>query len=265
MQRFRLRQTIKCIARIALIWLCVQSSAHAVEQIPLYTYYDEPPFALDQPANLTTKLANWLSDRSAGRYQFVPTQLPRKRLDLVIEHQAQWQGVVAWANPVFFHDPLQLKYLWSKPYMQDVNLVVSHRSKPVEFKNATSLYGLRVGAVIGRQLEDFESDIAQGKITREDANSVLSNLKKLNLHRIDATFISASSLGSYRQQFTDLDHWLYIAATPRGLVERHFFLAPNQATLLDFLNDAAVALPKDPQWKALFKDLRDSGSPAHLN
>lgn len=256
---------MKYIAHIALLWLCVHAIAHAAEQIPLYTYYDEPPFAIDQAGNLTTKLANWLSNRSAGRYQFVPTQLPRKRLDLVIERQAQWQGVVAWANPVFFHDPSQAKYLWSKSYMQDINLVVSHRSQPVEFKNAASLYGLRVGAVIGRQLEDFEPDIAQGKIIREDANSVLSNLKKLNLHRIDATFISASSLGSYRQQITDLDHWLYIAPTPRGLVERHFLLAPNQAALLEFLNDAAGALPKDPQWKTLFKDLRDTAAAARGN
>ncbi|WP_157314968.1 ABC transporter substrate-binding protein [Chitinibacter sp. GC72] len=236
--------------------LCALSLVHSAEQIPLYTYYDEPPFALDQPGNLTAQLASWLSSHSAGRYQFVPVQLPRKRLDLVIGQQPQWRGVVVWANPVFFHDAMQSKYRWSKPYMQDVNLVVSHRSKPVVFKNAASLHGLRVGAVTGRQLEDFEADIAAGKITREDANSVLSNLKKLKLRRIDATFISASSLGRYRQSISDLDDWLYIAPTPRAVVARHFFIAPNQASLLDFLNEMTKQLPKDAQWKMLFKDLQ---------
>ncbi|WP_348946421.1 transporter substrate-binding domain-containing protein [Chitinibacter sp. FCG-7] len=237
------------------VLLCALSCARAAEQIPLYTYYDEPPFALDQPGNLSAKLASWLSSHSAGRYQFVPVQLPRKRLDLVIG-QPQWRGVVAWGNPVFFHDAQQRKYRWSKLYMQDVNLVVSHRSKPVAFKNAASLHGLRVGAVTGRQLEDFEADIAAGKITREDSTSVLSNLKKLKLQRIDATLISASSLGSYRQSISDLDDWLYIAPTPRAIVPRHFFIAPDQAPLLDFLNEMANRLAKDPQWKTLFNDLQ---------
>jgi polar amino acid transport system substrate-binding protein len=242
------------------VLLCALSCARAAEQIPLYTYYDEPPFALDQPGNLTTQLASWLSSHSAGRYQFVPVQLPRKRLDLVIGQQPQWRGVVAWGNPVFFHDAQQSKYRWSKPYMQDVNLVVSHRSKPVVFKNSASLHGLRVGAVTGRQLEDFEADIEAGKITREDSTSVLSNLKKLKLQRIDATFISASSLGSYRQSISDLDEWLYIAPTPRAIIARHFFIAPDQAPLLDFLNEMAGSLPKDTQWKMLFKDLQMTAS-----
>ncbi len=234
------------------VLFCLWSQfVHASQTIPFYTYYDEPPFALEQADNLTQKLADWLSKKSKGQYQFVPTYLPRRRLDLTVLSQADWQGVVVWASPQFFLDQERSKYLWTDTYMHDINLVVSHRNKPINFNGPASLYGLTVGSVIGHQLDDFQRDIAAGRIHREDAGSALSNLKKLQLQRIDAAFIPAIALPYYRQQLPQLDQWLYIAKQPRSEVYRHLFVARSQVRLHRFLNQAIVQLAHDKQWQAV--------------
>ncbi|WP_410499986.1 hypothetical protein [Chitinibacter sp. S2-10] len=224
-------------------------AANAKEVIPFYTYYDEPPYALDQPDNLTNKLASWLSAKSAGSYLFVPTYLPRKRLDMTVINQPQWLGVVAWANPKFFDDVNETRYRWSRTVTSDINLVVSHKAKPVNFSDAKSLYGLKVGAVFGRKLADFEAEIQAGNIIREDAGTALNNLLKLRVQRIDATLISTSALPYYRYRIPDLDQWLFIAPTPRAIVARSLFVDRSQEKLMQFLDRALLALPSDPQWR----------------
>jgi polar amino acid transport system substrate-binding protein len=245
------RYAVACL----LLLCCTLAQGRAAEQIPLYTYYDEPPFAIGHGDNLTTRLADWLSRRSKGRFEFVPTYLPRIRLDLTISSDPHWRAAVAWASPSFFQDEARRAFAWSIPYMQDVNLIVSHRSKPVHYSGPASLYGLRVGAVLGRKLSEFDVDIARGKIHREDAPTTLSNLQKLQFKRIDATFISASALPSYRQQIPTLDQWLFIAETPRSNIERHIMLSLAQQDLLLFFNQALGDMPHDPYWQAVQKSM----------
>ncbi|MGL6040351.1 MAG: substrate-binding periplasmic protein [Deefgea sp.] len=159
-------------------------------------------------------------------------------------------------------------YLWSNVYMQDKNLVVSHRDKPVIFQGPASLYGLTIGAVLGRQLDDFEADIRAGKIYREDTRQVTQNLEKLRLKRIDATFIPLVSLPYYRQQIPNLDQWLYIADKPRGIRSRQLMVALSQRELMNFLNQAITTMPQAPELALMLdedKILSHGKNPTRVN
>lgn len=227
--------------------------ASAAQSIPLWTYYADPPFAVEADAagvSLTVKLAAWLSQQSAGRYRFEARQLPRRRLDLLLE-QPDWQGVVAWANPVWFSDEAQNKYLWSRPYMSDADLVVSSRLRPVRFDGIDSLAGLTFGGIAGHRYADLEALLQAGKIVREDAHKERQNLERLRLGRIQVTFLQASSLPYYRHEIADFDRWLYIARQPRSTYARHLFTGRGNQALMQFLNASLDALKEDREWREI--------------
>ena len=222
----------------------------AAQTIPLYVYYPGPTFAVGTPGNLTEKMAEWLTQRSAGRYQFIATQLPRRRLQLMLE-QSHWQGVVAWANPRWF-GAASARQSWSNYYMVDANLVASLRSTPFDYQGDASLHGQRVGTVEGFSYKDFDALLQHGVVSKDEADSEARNLLKLQQRRILVAFLQASSMPRMRQLYPDLDSWLYLSARPRTVFERAFFMAPNQPQLLAFLNQQSAALLNDRQWQQEF-------------
>lgn len=222
----------------------------AAERIPLYTGYTDPPLDAQSPGNLTAQLAAWLSERSAGRYLFVPTQLPRPELNRLVE-QATWPGVVAWANPVWFRDTEEKRFLWTRALMQDADLLVSRRASPVEYLNeGHSLEGLRVGAVVGRRLAELEWLIEKGRVQRIDAARQIDNLLALKAGQVDVVMVQAISLPHFRRLLPDLDNWLHVSKQPRQTYARRLFTAANQRGLQQFLDQQVELLTQDPVWQA---------------
>lgn len=245
MTKLRMVGWLVCMA----LWLPWRL-ALAAQTIPLYVFYPGPTFSVGAPGNLTEKMADWLTQRSSGRYQFIATQIPRRRLMRML-NQPHWQGVVAWANPRWF-GAAAAHQSWTGHYMVDANLVVSLRSAPLDYSGDASLHGLRIGTVEGFNYKDFDSLLEAGLVTRDEADSEARNLLKLQQRRVPVAFLQASSLPRMRQQFADLDSWLYLAARPRTVFERAFFMAPQQPQLLEFLNQQSAALLADRQWQQEF-------------
>lgn len=224
----------------------------APEALPLYVGYADPPFSTTRPDSLTTRLAAALSEQSHGRYRFNATQLPRKRLLVTIADPA-WKGAVAWANPAWFNDNRMQRYLWSAPFMSDTNLLVSTQAHPFDYNgDINTLAGLRIGTIYGQRYPDLDPLFRRHQLARDDVASELQNLQKLQLGRLDVVLIQASSLPYYRGELPDLDHWLYVAHTPRNNFQRYLFTNRRNAELLAFLNAALAELARDPQWQPLF-------------
>jgi len=237
------------LVRGFLLWMLGAATAMAAERIPLYTYYADPPFAADNPDSLTDKLADWLTQRAQGRYQFVPTQMPRRRLDVLVQHP-HWPGVVAWANPAWFGESRNPRQSWTRSFMADANLVVSLRSHPLDTVDASSLQGRRVGTVLGFSYPDLEPLLKSGQLKRDDAAGEFQNLLKLKLERVQVAFLQASSFPYFRHKFPDVEQWAYIAPKPRTVFARYLFLAPGQPALQSFLEAQLDALVADPGWQA---------------
>ena len=244
---------------LSISLLGLNASALAAEKVQLLTYYTSPPYAVDSvPAadSYTQRLAHWLSQWSGGRFEFVPRQVPRLRLDLMLANP-EWRGVVAWANPLWFADPERQRFLWSAVLMRDRNLRVSRQADKVLFAGGHPLNRARFGGISGHQYEYLHAAFKSGLLVREDAQNELSNVLKLQHKRVDLILLQESSLPYLRAQLPDFARWAYIDPQPQLEFERFLFTSQHNPDLLLFLNQALPHLAQDPGWvQALQTPLR---------
>lgn len=231
-----------------LLGLAVSAPCRATEQVTLYLYNTTPPLDLQTLGNLSVRLAKLLSDDSGGKYQFKTAYLPRKRLDILVS-SGNWEGAVIWANPTWFRDPAQKRYLWSSPLATDYNLVLSHKQKPVEYATPASLQGLRLGGVLGHVYPELDLMFRQGRLARDDATSYLQNLLKLREKRVDVIFMPASALAIWKRQYPDWNEWVYVSKTPQGVFDYHVFCDRSNTKLMAFLDEAVRRLQNNPEWR----------------
>lgn len=218
--------------------------------IPFATYYDYAPFySIDRNGDLTHELAALLTRESGGRYRFVPTLLPKKRLDNMLQLQ-NWQGIIAWSSPRFFYDEHKDRYLWSDALLQESALVISHIDAPVDFKGMESLRGKVLGTILNQRYVDVEDMFASRQLRRSDAPSMESNVRKLLLKRVDVVFISSSALGGLRHRIPGLESQLYIAAQPRDQFSRHLMLTRGlPPEVISYVQRMAAQLDHNPAWR----------------
>ncbi|MES2934225.1 MAG: transporter substrate-binding domain-containing protein [Pseudomonadota bacterium] len=217
--------------------------------VPLVNYYSYAPFSIpDESADLTRQLAQLLTNNSGGRYHFVPTLLPKGRLDnMLLDHH--WQGVVAWLNPRFVNDENKSKYIWSESLMLETDLVVSHVDAPIHFTGITSLEGKVLGTVLNQRYADVEQMIANKQLRRSDAPSQENNVRKLLLKRVDVVFVSRSTINALRRRIPEFNKKLYIASMPRNSFTRHIMLTPGlQPELISYVQSTVAKLSTNPTW-----------------
>jgi len=247
----RARWLFRCACCLA-VWGC-PLPAWGAEKVALYTSYTDPPYATREVGNLTTLLADWLTRHAEGRYEFVATQLPRRRMDLLLT-KPDWDGVVAWGNPVWFNDEARQRYAWSQPYMQDSDLVVSRKDKPVEYETGgRTLIGLKLGGIIGHRYAEIEPLLNSGQIVRDDAVSGEQSLRKLQHGRVDFCFLQASALPYFRRTLPGFEEWAHLAREPRARYQRYLFASKKQQALIHYLDLQLELLQKDPDWQAVLK------------
>lgn len=229
------------------------AAAGAVEKISLYSHYTTAPFAVEGvPPQLsyTVRLAAWLTAQSAGRYLFEARQMPRLRLNRIVA-QADWQGVVAWANPLWFADPERQRFLWSSALMSDRNVLVSRQVDHVLFPVQEPAQPLRLGGISGHFYADLDPFIQRGLLLREDAQNDLSNVLKLQHGRVDIVVVQASSLAYLHTQMADFDQWASISPTLQPSYQRYLFTSTANPQLMAFLQQALLQLAQAPEWAAL--------------
>lgn len=233
-----------------LMWLglmCLGLPASAAQEIQLLTYYNVLPYAVDGVApadSYTVRLAQWLSQQSAGRYQFVPRQVPKKRL-LYMMTKPNWLGVVAWVNPLWVEDAQRQRYLWSSSLMHDHDLRVSRQADKVVFAQGRPLQSARFGGISGHFYSSLEAQFKTGLLTREDAQNELSNVLKLQHKRVDVILLQASSLAYVRAEVPDFDRWAYVDPQPQAEFERFLFTARSHPQLMAFINQVLANWPQD--------------------
>ena len=222
--------------------------------IPFYTYNEDPPFntSLSQDS-ITMLYARLLSEHSRGQYLFKPVQIPRLRLDRMLE-SPNWDGVIAWENPRWFFDNAKRKFIWSQAIIQDMDLVVSNVRRPVAYdKSLMPINHLTLGAIYGYVFDDVDSALASGKITlkREDVISHEKNLEKLKLQRIDVTFVARSSLIYYLKKYPQDRKFFSIADVDRGNYFRYLFVSLKNKKLMDYINTSIPVLDKNLTWQIM--------------
>lgn len=235
-------------AVLALAMMVAGAGQALAADVPLITYHGFAPYVVEEKAGLTFDLADYLTRKSGGAYTFTVQVMPRKRLDE--ELAGAKPVVVPWVSPAWFGDADMAKYKWSGAVMQDANAVLSPKAKPVEFSGPDSLSGLKLGGVSGHKYAGIDPLVESGKVTREDANSELINLKKVAAGRVDVTLMAESG-ARYMAKKEGLSDQIHFSANPHSKYERRVFVAGGDSKLAEFVTAAVNGLASDPEWQKI--------------
>lgn len=258
-------QTSWLFTLILLLWSTYGATE---EEVQIYSYHLHPPFINAPQQGLSYDLVDFLNQKGAGQFHFTLHQLPRRRLNSVLEDwidgscSTKGEGcanlwMVPWVHPAWgFGAKPQDHFQWTE-LLADSSSIISRHDNPVDYQQSDSLVGLRFGGVGGHHYVGIDELVAQGKIHRIDGNHERDNLIKLLSGRIDATLLPTTTLNYYLQH-DPLIHAqqaeLYIAPQPHQQFMR-YLMVPRQATdLAQFI--AALELSV-PSWQA---DLQPPGT-----
>jgi polar amino acid transport system substrate-binding protein len=226
------------------------SAAQAAgEIIPLIDYNGYPPIVVDveNSKGMLWDLADLLCRRSAGKYQFVAAEMPRRRLDIQI--QAGDRLVVPFVDPGFFGDPGMTKYFWTRAMFEDRQEIISPADKPIDYSGPDSLAGLVFGGVFGRIYGPLEDAFRSGKIVRSDALDEMSNLLKVSTGRVAVGSISSLALGYYRQ-IDGRTEALHISSQPLYPIKRRIMVVGGAAPR-DFIDAQLQDIGTAEDWRSM--------------
>lgn len=225
----------------------------AAKPVAVWAYQPSPPFASQHSQGLSEALVQLLNEHptNQGLYDFKLTQLPRKRLDAKLA--ANEPGVLLWATPEFFPERLTARASWTRPLLCDIQDFVSRSDAPVDYEGPRSLYGLRLGGVLGHLYRTLQDDIDKGLIRREDVHSDMQNLDKLLSGRIDVALIPRSSRLFY--SLTEVpEAQLHVSPSPLYVFDRHLLMTGSlPADTAQFIQQLIADLPHSARWQTLLR------------
>lgn len=245
---------------ITIIVLAVSTKAFAKQVVEMISPYDTPPFIVDQKkeTGLVFELASLLTARSLGKYEFKVMVLPRARLLKVLEKNGV--VVVPLVAPKWFEDTDEKKFFWTSAMMDDENLVLSSRKKPVDYRGMESLKHLKTTVVTGHSMETVSKLQHAGEVDSQATNSLSNGLKMLARGRIDFV-ITGRLVADYLIQDLKLGRDIYISDRSVEKFERKFLLSRDaDKDLQKWLEGEIQRLRRSGEWKKLLgskSDLQD--------
>lgn len=230
-------------------------SAAFAEVVPVWIYHATPPFVVDEQkkTGLSYDLANLLTERSEGRFEFHVEVLPRVRLDKRLSSDVP--GIVFWANNVWFGDKDKNQYLWSSAIMQDENAVISPASKPLEYESAGSLIGKDFVGVSGHHYQHVDALVKQGKINRMDVISQEAALLSIASGHTDVSIL-ANCTAIYYSKNLGLGEKIHFSSNPHSYHQRHILVQPQLQAVFGFIEKFAIESADNAQWQALLENYK---------
>lgn len=225
-----------------------QSTLPVKLSLPVWSYYDFPPFVTGPGQGLLYELVERLNNYARGGDHFVLKLYPRKRLDSLLAEKKQ--GIVLFVHWSYMGDADKRKYLWGPALVNDSNMIVSRINQKVYFDgSAASLRGLRFGAVLGHRYPRLQQAIELGEIIRQNTSGEAEALRMLLAGRVDV--ISAPKPVLYHLNKTmQLEGQLFISPIPRLSYSRHIMVTDGLAPTHELLTQFVQQLAADRSWQA---------------
>ncbi|NQZ31422.1 MAG: hypothetical protein HRU06_09095 [Oceanospirillaceae bacterium] len=234
---------------ISILLICLSlfnTHASSAQKIPLWTYYDFPPFIINTSlkTGLVYDLARLLSDQSQGKLQFNALYLPRKRLDQKLKSQAV--GVVAFVSPLWFKG----SYLWSPKLLLGRNEVISLTSQELEYTTPESLKNLHFTGLLGHKYPGIDKLVRAGRVKRSNVLNVKTALKTLLKGRTDAILLPRVA-ALYQVNKLGADALVYYSKQPQYMFYRHLLFQSSLHSAFAELTPFLTNLHLNPQWLSI--------------
>ncbi len=208
-------------------------------ELVLYTYHDKPPYSIQADSRginvlgIYADLGEYLNarqDQYAVRVQF----LPRLRLQASLE-QGLLDGGVIGGHPLWFQDKEQTRYLWTGPFMVDMDVVVVQKHKAFPYQHPEDLIGKRLSLPRGLYFWGVTELIGHGKIDVEETSSDVQNMQKVALGRADATITSILTYKHLMKHQFHEDELIYLPA-PHDRFDRRIFFPKGREDFFQVIN-----------------------------
>ncbi|MCZ4338879.1 transporter substrate-binding domain-containing protein [Shewanella colwelliana] len=248
----------------AILLLCCSAWASTSDgerqDIALYTYHYMPPYVINpaKEVGLFYDIARFFNQHQQT-YRFKVSYIPRKRLNYQLSLN-EFEGMVIGVNPIWFKDLNQSTYLWSAPFMQDQDEIISHLSNPVEFKTPQALYDKRVGGITGFRYHTIDQLVADGFVTRINTANESQLIKMLLKNRFDCAIVSRATT-IYYQHILNTNQALYFSSVPHDQYTRHILVPKRLSAEFNAIIPLIEQLISNYQWQQKMQQY-DTGLPA---
>lgn len=238
----------KCLAILVMLWAGVLCGAARAEVIPVYTSAQVAPLVLADGSGIYPDMVAYLNRQKLDGLRFKLFYLPRKRLQMKVEH-GDLDGIVIGMMPHWFDDAAQKKYLWTAPFALDRYVVVLPPDSRYKPGSTGLLAGRTLGTVLGYSYPDLAEWMAQQDAVRTDALSDEHNLEKLRLGRLDSAALAESVLRYYRKHHP-ADR-LLAYPLPSRQTERRFLVPHRMKAVYDQIAPVLRKVKDDPEWQRM--------------
>ncbi len=227
--------------------------SRAVQLIEAWTYYPSPPFQTDIAGNagLTVDLVAYLNSELTGQYKIRLVNLPRGRLNMLLERGTK--AFVVFAPSAIFGGINGGKYLWTEALFQDRQELVSRSDRPFEFTGPASLIGIPFAAMLGHVYPVLEKEMASGRIQADRTTSESSLFSMLKARHVQVITVPNSAV----RYFMSVDPTLYqnisISKNNLGEYTRHLMFQQGMEKERGDFNQVVLKMPSDPKWIAILK------------
>lgn len=218
--------------------------------ITTWNYYLSEPFANKKGKGLALDFTNLLNKIMPEKYHFKLKNIPRARLNLLLENQDN-QGIVLFVNSSWMGKNAKDKYLWTPAIYQDYNDIISAKKK-ITYNTPQSLIGLRFGGISGRKYRYLEELFDKRLVQRIDLRTEEQAMMMLIQGRIDVTS-QPRSITNYLIQKLKLQEKVFISPKPLFKFDRRIMLTHKLNKLHLDLSDGILQLSKDDKWINLKK------------
>lgn len=241
--------------RALLLALCgaiACGPAFATTVVKAYNSYGGAPY-VEGKSGLAPELVAYVNRKLEGRYQLQLVNLPRRKLNQMMEAPGGFDGVALFLAPIFIGDVPQKRFHWSPPFLEDSNAIISRLENPVRYEGPSSLVGLRFAGIYGNRYMGIDEFVGKG-IPRSNAPDAMSNLRRLVRGEADFTVMPLSSFRYLRRQM-DREKLpvgqLHVGDKPFNQFGRHFVMARGSGELAQELDHIAAAMPCDREWRRI--------------
>lgn len=233
---------------MCVLLLYVQASLSSPVQVDIYEYHQFPPMVVSQEkaVGLSFAFARYLSNVSNRQYHFKIHLISMN--DLQLKLKSQQPAVVLFVNPIWFDDPQESKFLWSKEVLTLKDEIVSLSGKPFVFTQNEDYKGKRIGGIKGYTYPALDLLVSENLAQRVDAEGDLENLKRLyKKGDLDAIIVNQGPLKFY-SQLLGIENKLFVSPKPSGVYQVKIMVTKSQPAVFEFIQNVLANMKEDPAW-----------------
>lgn len=226
---------------VAICLLVTGCSTINKQVIPVYVYYQFPPFVIDAKPDLSDAFVQRLNQNTNYHWQLI--QLTRAQLNNL---RAQGQrGAILWSRPQWFGNAPDL--LVSEPILWDADVLVFNRNRPLIGSFPDAIFGKKFCALYGHRYLALEKYIANGSVKTVERERVEECVELLKTNTVD--FIQMEKSNLFTTYTPLLDKEIAFLEPAIDSFPRFILLDAEFKPALAELNSTIISLRNDAEWK----------------